>query len=95
MTTDVPTPEAIYFYHREVMPWLVRYSTTPSFQHDAEGIALLAAFAKAAVEKEREATAPIIEWAREAVTAMKARAGWSIAHDQLRKALSAYDGEKP
>lgn len=34
-----------------------------------------------------ELDAPVIEWANEALTAMQARAGWSLAHDQLRKAL--------
>lgn len=34
---------------------------------------------------------PVIEWANEALTAMEARAGWSLAHDQLRKALAARD----
>jgi hypothetical protein len=33
----------------------------------------------------------VVEWAREAVTAMEARAGWSLAHHNLRTALSARD----
>ena len=45
--------------------------------------------------EERERCAPVIEWAREAVTAREARAGWSLANDQLRKALAVYDGEQP
>lgn len=52
--TTAPTPEALAFYHRELLPWLMRYSTTPSVQHDAEGAMLVSAFAQAAVERERE-----------------------------------------
>jgi hypothetical protein len=78
-----PSPEALEFAHS--CRW-------PDSRVDLAR--LLDDFAQERVEKERDRIAPVIEWAREAITAMEARAGWSLAHDQLRKALTAYE-DKP
>jgi hypothetical protein len=53
------------FWREEILPWLMRYSTTPSSQWDAEGMLLLDAFALSraqdAVEREWKRCAAIIE----------------------------------
>lgn len=79
-----PTPEALEFYCREVLPWLMRYATTPSAYQDRNGAQLLDAFARAAVEKERErAVAILVSWLP-ALTATGQGHSLSVIIDEVR-----------
>jgi hypothetical protein len=95
-----PTPEALEFYRREVLPWMSRYATTPSAYHDANGARLLDAFAQAAVAKERERMRDLyalLEAAQEELRLIKMKDTDAVYDPALRTliAIALQAREKP